>query len=64
MPDSGITLTRDQLDTWAGFTLTDEEVELLAATLPRSVLPDTIADIAFALRPASVKPAETNGDQR
>jgi len=50
MSDSGIVLTRDQLNDWAGFPLTDEEVERLDAALARSSLPETIGTIAYVLR--------------
>lgn len=42
----GITLTRDQLEAWAGFTLSDEEVEALEESIPNSSIPEAIQMIA------------------
>lgn len=38
----GITLTRDQLESWAGRELTDEEVEALDRRIPDSSVPEAI----------------------
>jgi hypothetical protein len=54
MSGSGITLTRAQLDAWAGFALTDEDVERIEEALPLSTLPDVVGTIAFAVRPDAV----------
>lgn len=45
----GITLTRGQLEAWAGFTLTDAEVEALDEALPNSSIPEAICTIAEQL---------------
>lgn len=47
LPDDrpGITLTREQLESWACRTLTDEEVEALEESIPNSSIPDAIATI-------------------
>ena len=41
----GITLTRDQLEAWAGRALTDEEVEDLDRDIPNSSVPEAISTI-------------------
>lgn len=41
----GITLTRDQLECWAGVSLTDEQVEELGECIPNSSIPEAIATI-------------------
>lgn len=41
----GITLTRDQLESWAGRELTDDEVETLDTVLPESSIPEAIGEI-------------------
>lgn len=41
----GITLTRDQLESWAGRELSDEEVETLDTVLPESSIPEAIGEI-------------------
>ena len=41
----GITLTRDQLEAWAGRALTDEEVEDLDRDIPNSSIPEAISTI-------------------
>lgn len=43
---TGIFLTRDQLNAWAGFPLTDEHVDRLDDALPHSSVPEAIATIA------------------
>lgn len=42
----GITLTRDQLQAWAGRELTDDEVEMLEWAIPNSSIPEAINTIA------------------
>lgn len=54
MSGPGITLTRAQLDAWAGFALTDEDIERIEEALPLSSLPDVVGTIAFAVRPDAV----------
>lgn len=44
---NGITLTREQLEEWAGRALTDAEMERLARAIPRSSIPDAIGVIAL-----------------
>jgi hypothetical protein len=44
--DIGITLSRTQLETWAERTLTDNEVDRLAAALSFSSVPEAVATIA------------------
>ena len=41
----GITLTRDQLESWAGRALSDEEVETLDIAIPESSIPQAVAEI-------------------
>lgn len=41
----GITLTRDQLESWAGRALTDEEVEALDTSIPESSIPEAVRTI-------------------
>lgn len=50
-PGIGITLTRDQLEAWAGHDLTDEQVEQLDIAIQFSSIPDAIAEIVFNLLP-------------
>jgi hypothetical protein len=38
-------LTRDQLESWAGRELTDDEVETLDTVLPESSIPEAIGEI-------------------
>lgn len=45
----GITLTRDQLEAWAGRELTDEEVYLLDEAIPNSSIPDSVGVIVATL---------------
>jgi hypothetical protein len=47
VPDDarGITLTRDQLNAWTGWDLTDEQVEQLEDAIPNSSIPDAVAEI-------------------
>lgn len=45
----GITLTRDQLESWAGRALTDEEVVALDTAIPNSGIPESIATIVDSL---------------
>lgn len=47
----GITLSRNQLSSWAGFTLTDEEVARIGNALPSSTLPEIVGVIAAEFRP-------------
>lgn len=42
----GITLTREQLEAWAGRELDDEEVVALELAIPNSSIPDAVATIA------------------
>lgn len=42
----GITLTRDQLEAWAGRELTDEEVAALDEAIPHGSIPEAIRTIA------------------
>lgn len=42
----GITLTRDQLEAWAGKALTDDQVESLEESIQFSSIPEAIALIA------------------
>jgi hypothetical protein len=44
--EKGITLTRDQLNAWSGFDLTDDQVEELEEAIPNSSIPEAIAMIA------------------
>lgn len=48
-PGKGITLSRFQLEEWAGYPLTDEHVDRLAAAIPKSSIPDAINEVAFAI---------------
>lgn len=45
----GITLTRGQLNAWAGRDLTDEEVETLEEAIPNSSIPEAIQLMADSL---------------
>lgn len=38
----GILITRDQIETWAGRSLSDDELDRLDEALPHSTLPDTV----------------------
>jgi hypothetical protein len=42
----GITLTRGQLEAWAGKALTDEQVELIEESVQFSSIPEAISLIA------------------
>jgi hypothetical protein len=42
----GITLTRGQLEAWAGMRLTDEQVDRLDEVIPNSSIPEAISAIA------------------
>lgn len=42
---AGVTLTRDQLESWAGRALSDEEVEDLDTAIPDSSIPEAVAEI-------------------
>lgn len=44
-----ITLTRDQLEAWAGRELSDEEVEALDTAIPQSSIPDAVRTIVESL---------------
>ena len=48
VPDDrrGIELTREQLEAWAGMTLSDEEIEALEESIPNSSIPEAIATMA------------------
>lgn len=48
----GVTLTRDQLESWAGRELTDEEVEALDTAIPESSIPEAVATIVGSMEPA------------
>jgi len=58
-PGKGITLTRGQLEEWAGRPLTDDQLDRLASSIPKSSIPDAINEIAFAI--TGGRP-ELNGD--
>lgn len=60
-PGKGITITRDRLEEWAGYPLTDEHVDRLADAIPRSSVPEAINEIAFAI--TGGRP-ELDGDNR
>lgn len=44
-----ITITREQLEAWAGRDLTDEEVADLDNAIPNSSIPEAVGEIAHAL---------------
>jgi hypothetical protein len=44
----GITLTRQQLENWAGRPLSDEELERLDDAIPNSSIPEAIGTIVSA----------------
>lgn len=46
---AGISFTRDQIEAWAGFTLTDEQVTDLENILPNSTFPETVALVAESM---------------
>lgn len=48
-PGKGIAFSRFQLEEWAGYPLTDEQVDRLADSIPKSSIPDAINEIAFAI---------------
>ena len=58
-PGRGIMLTRFQLEEWAGYPLTDDQVDRLASAIPKSSIPEAINEIAFAI--TGGRP-ELNGD--
>lgn len=58
-PGKGVTLSRFQLEEWAGYPLTDEQVDRLAAAFPKSSIPEAVNEIAFAI--TGGRP-ELNGD--
>ncbi len=41
-----VQITRDQLESWAGRELTDEEVDRLDDCIPNSSIPEAIGEIA------------------
>lgn len=41
----GVTLTRDQLESWVGRELSDEEVEALDTSIPESSIPEAVRTI-------------------
>lgn len=43
----GITITRDQLETWVGHELTDDQVDDIGECVPNSSIPQAIASIAL-----------------
>jgi len=45
----GITLTRTQLEEWAGEALTDQQVEALEEAIPYSSIPEAINTIALSI---------------
>jgi hypothetical protein len=45
----GITLTRGQLNAWAGRDLTDEEVDTLEEAIPNSSIPEAVQLMADSL---------------
>ncbi|WIM95791.1 hypothetical protein ACTOB_007925 [Actinoplanes oblitus] len=40
-----VTITREQVECWAGRTLTDDEVYVLDGCIPNSSIPDAVGDI-------------------
>ncbi len=42
---AGVTLTRDQLESWAGRALSDEEVEALDTHISLSSIPEAVAEM-------------------
>jgi hypothetical protein len=44
-----VTITRDQLEAWAGRSLTDEMVDAIDDCIPNSTIPDAIGEIAAAV---------------
>lgn len=44
-----IVLTREQLEAWAGRTLTDDQIERLDNAIPNSSIPEAIAEIMSAI---------------
>lgn len=43
--ERGIVLTREQIESWAGRRLSDEEVDDLENAIPNSSIPDAVATI-------------------
>lgn len=58
-PRPGVTITRDQLETWARFPLTDEQVAAIGASIPESSIPGSLGMIAFVVRGKSADDAES-----
>ncbi len=54
----GVTLTREDIEEWAGRPLTDEEVARLDDALPYSSVPEAVATIVGHLSPECVLTAE------
>jgi len=44
-----ITITREQVEAWAGRALTDEEIADLDVAIPNSSIPEAIGEIVNAL---------------
>jgi hypothetical protein len=55
-------ITRNQLNAWAGFTLTDEQVARIAESLPHSTMPEVVATIADDFRPDDDDTCEECGE--
>lgn len=49
MPRHTVTITRKQLEAWAGRELTDEMVDAIDACIPDSTIPDAIGEIAASV---------------
>ena len=48
-----VTITREQLQDWAGRVLTDDEVDILDTCIPNSSIPEAVATIAEHALPFS-----------
>ncbi len=48
MSRRGLTITREQLERWAGRPLTEVEVDRLTACVPNSSVPEAIGEICFS----------------
>lgn len=46
----GVFLTREQLEAWTGYPLTDEEISRLDECIPHSSIPDAVSTIVDSLR--------------
>ena len=46
----GVTITREQVEAWAGHQLSDDDVSRLEACIPNSSIPDAVADIIASFR--------------